>query len=122
MKKIGNSWNRENVTVYGRALVSNTLIMPVILYRARVNAITRTLEKEIQKTVKDFLWRKVPSLKWSIAVRGIQESGRRNRSERPNLHDRQHKDKDDKRYEREDSPTVGEMDGTERTQAEEEIE
>jgi hypothetical protein len=75
MKKIGNRWNRENVTVYGRALVSNTLIMPVILYRARVNAITRTLEKEIQKTVKDFIWRKVPSLKWSIAVRGIQEGG-----------------------------------------------
>ena len=31
---------------------------------------------------------KVPKLKWSIAVRGIRDNRRRNRSERPNLHDR----------------------------------
>jgi hypothetical protein len=75
MEKVGDRWDRENVTVYGRALVSNTLIMPVILYRARVNAITKKLEKEIVKIVKDFVWRKVQNLKWSIAVRGVKEGG-----------------------------------------------
>ena len=75
MEKVGDRWDRENVTVYGRALVSNTLIMPVILYRASVNAISKKLEKEIVKIVNNFLWKKVLKLKWSIAVRGVKEGG-----------------------------------------------
>jgi hypothetical protein len=72
---VGNRWNRENITVYGRALVSNTLMMPIIMFRARVNGITQKLQKEILKKVKEFVWRKVPVLKWSIAIRGIKEGG-----------------------------------------------
>ena len=32
MKEKGNKWNKEKLTVYGRALVSNTIMMPIILY------------------------------------------------------------------------------------------
>ena len=72
MQEKGDRWNRENVTGYGRALVSNTLVMPVILYRGRVNGMTAGLKKKVLKIVKEFVW---PTLKWSIALRGIAEGG-----------------------------------------------
>lgn len=75
MEKIGYRWDREKVTVYGRALISNTLMVPVILYKGRVNGMTMKLKKQITKIVKDFVWRDVQPLQWKLALRPIDKGG-----------------------------------------------
>jgi len=73
MKKVGDRWNRENITVY-RALVSNTLMVPVVLYKGRVNSITKKLEKRIRDIERCYM-EKGMQVKWSIAIRSIKEGG-----------------------------------------------
>jgi len=71
----GSRWNREKITVYGRALVVNTLMMPVICFRANVNGMTKIMTAKILKEIKQFVWKDVPTLKWGIAVRSVVEGG-----------------------------------------------
>jgi hypothetical protein len=73
--KTGNRWNREKITVYGRALVVNTLMMPVISFRANVNGMTGAMTKKILSEIKQFVWKLVPTLKWSTAIRSTTEGG-----------------------------------------------
>jgi hypothetical protein len=73
--KTGSRWNRERITVYGRALVSNTLMMPVIGFRANVNGMTKQMTTKILKEIKQFVWKEVPTLKWGLAVRSTNEGG-----------------------------------------------
>ena len=75
MVKTGCRWDRENPTVYGRALVANTLMMPVICFRANVNGMTKKMTARILKEIKDFVWKEVPPLKWDLAVRSPGEGG-----------------------------------------------
>jgi len=75
MEKIGDRWNRENVTVYGRALISNTLMCPQVLYKGKVNGMSVKMKKEIVEKVKEFVWKKVTRVKWSVAVRKVEEGG-----------------------------------------------
>jgi hypothetical protein len=75
MKEIGERWNREKVTIYGKALVSNTLMSPVVQYRARVNHMGKQMRKEILEEIKQFVWKGELPLKWKIAIRSVEEGG-----------------------------------------------
>ena len=63
------------MTVYGRVLVCNTLMMQKVLYRARVNSLSKKIRKQMVEAVKTFVWKEVRPLKWKIAVRGVSEGG-----------------------------------------------
>ena len=58
MKEVGERWNREDLTVFGKALVSNTLMTVKVTYRASVNVVSNPLRKKITNTVREFMWRK----------------------------------------------------------------
>ena len=76
MKKLGDRWDREQLTLYGRALIVNTLMMAMIAYRAAVNGMTDNTHKEILKIVKDFVFRgKIAEQQWQMAIRKIEEGG-----------------------------------------------
>ena len=49
MEGIGNQWKRENVTVYGKAVIFNVLMIAGVKYRAGVNPISKDMKKELHE-------------------------------------------------------------------------
>ena len=100
IRKKGERWNREQITVYGRALVCNTLMMPVILYRTRVNGLTKEKEKKIEQ-IKDMIWKDMRPVKWSKVIRPIEEGGLGLKDPGTHYHDTRHEKRE------EEKPTLG---------------
>ena len=78
MKKLGERWNRENIGVYGRSIVANTLLLSKLKHRADVNALSQAMKKKILGAFKAFMWKgegKKARLRWEVMVQPIEEGG-----------------------------------------------
>ena len=76
--KLGENWNKENIGVYGRALVANTLMLAKLKHRADVNAISSAMKRRILQEFKDFVWRgkeKRARVRWEVMVKRVEEGG-----------------------------------------------
>lgn len=76
MKKTGERWNMEDITMIGRALVANTLLYSRIKFRLDVNSTTTDMRKRIKKVIKEFIWKKGKErVRWEVMTRRQEEGG-----------------------------------------------
>lgn len=57
MKKTSSSWMVRNLSLKGRIVILNTLVLPIIYFQSTMLAITQKTIKEIGKLIANFLWR-----------------------------------------------------------------
>jgi exonuclease III len=76
MDKTGERWNREDITMIGRALVANTLLYARMKFRLDVNSTTTEMRKRIKRVIKEFIWKKGKErVKWEIMTRREEDGG-----------------------------------------------
>ena len=76
MVEVGDRWNREDLTVYGKALVANTLLLATVKFRASVNGTTKEVRSEMKRIINEFVWGKQRALvAWKTIIRGTKEGG-----------------------------------------------
>ena len=69
-------WGRENVKVYGRALVANTLVFSKIKFRADVNGVTEQTRKEVKEIISTYVYKtKKREPKWETMIRSASRGG-----------------------------------------------
>jgi len=82
MDKAASKWRREDLTMHGRALIVNILLMAAVTYRASVNATSKELRAQIKQRVHEFLWKKKKGDKtyraevaWRKLLKEVKEGG-----------------------------------------------
>ena len=76
MEEIGNQWKRENVTVYGKAVIFNVLMIAGVKYRAGVNPISKDMKKELHELARSFIWdQKRSYVKWERLIQKREDGG-----------------------------------------------
>ena len=76
MKRVAKRWKREEVGIYGRAIVANTLMMSKVKYRADVNPISEELKKSIKEEIREYVWEgKKSEIAWKKVIQGVDEGG-----------------------------------------------
>jgi hypothetical protein len=76
MEKTGERWNREDITMIGRALVANTLLYSRIKFRLDVNSTTTDMRKRIKKVIRAFIWKQGKErVRWEIMTRREEDGG-----------------------------------------------
>ena len=76
--KLADAWNKENIGIFGRSVVANTLMLAKIKHRADVNALSQTMKKKILEEFKTFVWKgkgKRARVKWQVMVREPKKGG-----------------------------------------------
>ena len=69
---LGQTWLRENIGIYGRTIVANTLLTAKLSHRASVNGISKSMKNRIIKKIKDFMWggeNKNARVRWDIMTK-----------------------------------------------------
>ena len=78
IERLGQTWLRENIGIYGRTIVSNTLLIAKLSHRASVNGISKSMKNRIRKKIKDFMWggeNKNTRVRWEILTKHPNEGG-----------------------------------------------
>ena len=76
MKTTGERWNREGITMIGRALVANTLLFSRIKFRLDVNTTTTDMRKRIKNVMRNFMWNDgKKQVRWEIMTRREEDGG-----------------------------------------------
>lgn len=57
MEKICESWRYRNLSLKGRVVILNSLILPVIFYPCIMLPVTQGVFKKVNKLINSFLWR-----------------------------------------------------------------
>lgn len=75
IERISKRWLRENLSLYGKAVVSNVLLIACIKYRADLNPVSEGLKKRLHRLIFEFLWGKKAKIKWNILLLPIAQGG-----------------------------------------------
>ena len=70
IEKTGQRWNREDIGVFGQALVANTLLLGKIGHRASVNTLSQQVRKMLKEKVRAFFWKGAATgkVKWEVLL------------------------------------------------------
>ena len=82
IENLGETWLKENIDIYGRKIVTNTLLIAKISYRASVNGISRNIKAKMDKKIKEFIWggiNRKTRLRWEIMTKITEEGSIWNR-------------------------------------------
>jgi endonuclease/exonuclease/phosphatase family metal-dependent hydrolase len=75
-KKTSARWSRENISMHGRVLVANTVLLSKIRYRASCNTISKEQVEQIRKDQEFFIWKnKKTRRKWCHLVQQYDKGG-----------------------------------------------
>jgi hypothetical protein len=78
VEELGAKWNKEQIGIYGRSIVANTLLLAKLKHRANVNAISKRVKKKIMDAFKAFVWKgkeKRARVRWEVMIKGVDEGG-----------------------------------------------
>ena len=78
IEKLGQTWLRQIIGIYGRTIVANTLLTAKLSHRPSVNGISKSMKNRIRKKIKDFMWggenKKAP-VRWETMSKHPKEGG-----------------------------------------------
>ena len=75
---MGQTWLRENIGIYGKIMVANTLLTAKLSHRASVKGISKSIKNRIRKKIKDFMWggeNKKARVRWEIMTKHPNKGG-----------------------------------------------
>ena len=64
-------------TIYGRAIVANTLLLSKISHRAQVNTMSAQVRKNLKEKFRAFMWKGAGKgmVRWEVLLMGEEEGG-----------------------------------------------
>lgn len=69
-------WRQRTLTLNGKAIVINSLIMSKLWYLVTVQTVPLYIEKEIRSTIQNFMWDgKIPKIAYHILIQGKSAGG-----------------------------------------------
>jgi hypothetical protein len=75
IKKLVESWNRRNLTIFGKISIIKQLAMPKVLFSASMLSVPEGVIKELDTIFFNFIWGKKDKIKRSVLINDINCGG-----------------------------------------------
>ena len=77
IEKTGRRWNAENIGMYGRAIIANTLLLSKLKHRAGTSTMSERMRRRVRDVFRSFMWRgrERAGRRWEVLVKPIKKGG-----------------------------------------------